>query len=265
MLMCWPRHYQVCYKINPWMKPDEPDQAVKRSLAVKQWINLHHTLIRLGVFVEYIDATPAIPDHVFTANAGLIYGEKVVLSNFKYKERQKERRKYHRWFEDHCLEVKTLPAKLHFEGAGDALFVGDTLYGGFGFRSDYLAHIQVADTLGIKKFHLLKLVDPRFYHLDTCFCPLRSNTALVFPDAFDPESLAVMDSHLNMVPVPPQEAERFACNAVVLNNDIVIPKGCPLTRERLIGENFRVYEVEMGEFIKAGGACKCLTLNLGVI
>jgi len=263
--MCWPRYYQVIYEINPWMDAHHSEKAVNRPLAVKQWLNLHHTLIRLGVFVEYIEATRSVPDHVFTANAGLIYGDKVVLSNFKFKERRKERRKFRQWFEDHSLEVKTLPRHLHFEGAGDALFVGDTLYGAYGFRSDYLAHIQVADTLGIKKLHLLKLVEPRFYHLDTCFCPLRSNTALVFPDAFDPESLAVMDAHLNMVPVPPQEAERFACNAVVINNDIVIPKGCPLTRERLIGENFRVYEVEMGEFIKAGGACKCLTLDLGEI
>ena len=264
MLMCWPRHYKVSYEINPWMDAHSPDKAVNRPLALRQWLNLHHTLIKLGVFVEYIESSPSVPDLVFTANAGLPYGKKVVLSNFKYKERQKEKRKFKKWFEDHKLDVHVLPRKLHFEGAGDALFLDDTLFCGYGFRSDYLAHVGVADALGVKKLVLLKLIDPRYYHLDTCFCPLRHNTALVFPDAFDPESLAVMDLNLNMVPVPPQEAEHFACNAVVVGvNDVIIPKGCPLTRERLIGENFRVYELEMGEFIKAGGACKCLTLNLG--
>ena len=26
---------------------------------------------------------------------------------------------------------------------------------------------------------------PRFYHLDTCFCPLAPGEAIYFPDAFD--------------------------------------------------------------------------------
>ncbi len=265
MLMCWPRHYAVNYKINPWMVPDDPEQVVSRPTALKQWMNLHHTIVALGVFVEYVEGKPSLPDIVFTANAGLLHKDKFVVSNFKHKERKKESKIFAKWFEDHKIDVKTLPRKVHFEGAGDALFLGDVLFCGHGFRSDYMAGAYVADILGIKEVHFCKLVDPSFYHLDTCFCPLRNRTALVYPDAFCEEALVMMSNNIDIVPVPPQEARNFACNAVVIGNNVIIPKGCPLTRERLIEQNFRVYEVAMTEFIKAGGACKCLTFDLGAI
>ena len=31
----------------------------------------------------------------------------------------------------------------------------------------------------------LELVDPRFYHLDTCFCPVAPGVAIYYPGAFD--------------------------------------------------------------------------------
>jgi N-dimethylarginine dimethylaminohydrolase len=33
-----------------------------------------------------------------------------------------------------------------------------------------------------------ELIDSRFYHLDTCFCPIGINSALWFPSAFSIET-----------------------------------------------------------------------------
>ena len=60
---------------------------------------------------------------------------------------------------------------VFFEGAGDALFCGDTLLAGYRIRSDIRGHQEMGDLLGCRVIPL-ELVDPRFYHLDTCFCPL---------------------------------------------------------------------------------------------
>lgn len=261
LLMCRPWHYGVKYRINPWMDPDPADDKdrVDYDLAQRQWTLLHHTLVRLGAYVEYVEPVWTLPDMVFTANAGLVYGKKVVPAKFLHGERRREQRHFRAFFKTHGFEIVDVFGP--FEGAGDGLFCGGCYFAGHGFRSCPNVQRRIAKKLKVRPV-LCQLVKPHFYHLDTCFCPVRDHCALVYPDAFSDESLAAMDGLIEMVPVPPQEAERFACNAVVLGNDIVIPAGCPLTRERLVLLNFRVHEVEMSEFIKAGGACKCLTLQL---
>jgi len=62
--------------------------------------------------------------------------------------------------------------------------------------------------------------------------------------------------------VPENEAKHFACNAVVLGKHVIMPANCPETKNHLEHKGFTVFECDMSEFIKAGGACKCLTLLL---
>jgi len=109
----------------------------------------------------------------------------------------------------------------------------------------------------------VKLVNPRFYHLDTCFCPLDDRSALWHPEAFDAGGREGLSNLVpDLIEVPEREAWRFACNAVVLGKDVVLPDGCPETSDALRTRSFRPHEIPMSEFIKAGGACKCLVLNL---
>src|SRR5207244_13287534 len=107
------------------------------------------------------------------------------------------------------------------------------------------------------------LADARFYHLDTCFCPLPDGGAILFPPAFDEYARKAIRQHLGtLVEVAPEEAAHFACNAVVIGQDIVLPEGCPKLAGALAERGYRCHELSMSEFIKAGGACKCLTLFL---
>jgi N-dimethylarginine dimethylaminohydrolase len=58
----------------------------------------------------------------------------------------------------------------------------------------------------------------------------------------------------------PEEAVHFSCNAVVIGQDIVLPEGAPRLVATLQDRGYRCSELPMSEFIKAGGACKCLTM-----
>jgi N-dimethylarginine dimethylaminohydrolase len=107
----------------------------------------------------------------------------------------------------------------------------------------------------------VELVDERFYHLDTCFCPLPDGSAIWFPSAFDDYGQRVIRDHCaGLIETAPEEAAQFACNAVVLGNDIVLPADCPQLCRALAEKGYRTHRLPVGEFIKAGGACKCLTL-----
>ncbi len=107
------------------------------------------------------------------------------------------------------------------------------------------------------------LVDEYYYHLDTCFCPLSQNEAIYFPAAFDDYGIKVLREHVpHLYPVAPQEAERFACNAVVVGKNVVTNTGCPELHELLRQHNYHPVETPLDEFVKAGGSAKCLTLRL---
>ena len=111
----------------------------------------------------------------------------------------------------------------------------------------------------------LELIDGRFYHLDTCFCPLTGGELLYFPAAFDAYGLAAIMERIpeeRRIPVPEEEAIRFACNAVSVGKHVVIPAGCPRTMQILRDRGYRTHAVELDEFMKSGGAAKCLTLAL---
>jgi N-dimethylarginine dimethylaminohydrolase len=257
-LLCRPVDYDVRYQINPWMNVSV---IPEKQLALSQWENLHHHLIRLGAWIEYVHHEDGLPDMVFTANAGLVKGSKVVLSSFRHPERQGEEKFFRKRFESLGFTVHELSG-ASFEGEGDALFAGDVLIGGCGFRSDKAAYSQVGGFLGVKDVVPVTLVDPRFYHLDTCFCPLTPNLGMAFPGAFDSQSFKALEKIMEIIPIPESEAIHFVCNAVVLGTDVVLPAGCPDTYAKLALRGFTTYPVQLSEFIKAGGAAKCLTIRL---
>jgi N-dimethylarginine dimethylaminohydrolase len=257
-LVCRPVDYDVRYKINPWMDlANLPEQALARV----QWTTLHHTLLRLGAWLEYVQHEQGLPDMVFTANAGLVRGTDFVLSRFRHKERQGEEEHFSRWFADRGFRVHRVTSGA-FEGEGDALFAGDRLFCGYGFRSDRSAHEEAAALLSVGDLVAVELADPRFYHLDTCFCPLRKDLAIFYPGAFTPEGVRRLEQSIELVAVPSHDAEKFVCNAVVLGQDVVVAAGCESTYKLLAARGFTAYPVELSEFIKAGGAAKCLSLRL---
>lgn len=257
-LVCRPKDYDVRYTINPWM---DLSRVPKQELAREQWNNLHHHLLRLGAWVEYVTHEDGNPDMVFTANAGLVRGTDVILSRFRHPERQGEERHFKAWFETHGFTVHEL-SKGSFEGEGDALFSGNTLFCGWGFRSDREVYDEVGALLKVQDLVVVQLQDPRFYHLDTCFCPLNAQTALVYPGAFTKDGLEVLRKYTELIEVPEADALQFVCNAVVLGRDVVLPAGCPQTYAKLAERGFVTHPVELSEFIKAGGAAKCLSLRL---
>jgi N-dimethylarginine dimethylaminohydrolase len=259
LLLCPPDHYGIEYEINPWMSRARGTEAV---LAQQQWKNLHATLSKLDCKIHLVKAQPKLPDMVFTANAGLTVGKKFIPSNFRYQERAGEAPYFASWMEEHGYEIAWLPRDCYFEGEGDALFGGDALFCGYKFRSDIKSHRAVAEMLGCLAVSV-ELVDPRFYHLDTCFCPIATDTAVWSPAAFDEYGQRAIREHVpKLIDVAADEAAHFSCNAVVLDRDIVLPEGAPNLVAAMKDRGYRCHELPMSEFLKAGGACKCLVMFL---
>ena len=259
-LMCPPDYYEVAYEINPWMSVRK---KVDRKKAIRQWTDFYELLTkRLKAKVELLKPVPGLPDLVFTANAGLVRKRLFIRSNFRHRERKGEEPCYEAWFKKKGYLLRTVDRPFCFEGEGDALWMGSELYTGFHFRSDVEAHDRVAGYLKTSYF-ALELCDKRFYHLDTCFAPLNEKSALIHLPAFEPYAqLVLLENIEDPIRVPEAEALRFACNAVTLGKEVILPSGSPHTTQQLEKRGFRVFPLDFSEFIKAGGAAKCLVLRL---
>lgn len=257
LLMCRPDYYGIKYEINPWMNINK---KVDHNAAVVQWDALYKTILKCDAEVELVPPNADWPDMTFTANAGLLYQKKIILSHFKYKERQGEMSYFQAWFTEAGFETMNNP-KQFFEGAGDALIAGEKLFAGFGFRS-VRSFYEQAVYLDHQKLVYCHLINPYFYHLDTCFCPLNAELAIWYPPAFTNESQEKMKEQIELIPVIEDEAKRFACNAVVLNKNTILPTECPEITTTLQKRGFTVHSCNMSEFLKAGGASKCLTLRI---
>ncbi len=264
ILMCAPDHYDVRYEINPWMAGNIGQ--VDTSHARVQWQGLFRALTRIPeVRVQLVDGQPEAPDMVFTANAGLVHGTDVVLSRFFYEERQVEEPHFERWFHEHGYRVEVLPPDVPFEGEGDALFdttPTPTLWCGYGFRSVEEAAYRVRDILNVNVM-ALELVDPHFYHLDTCFCPLYGGYLMYYPNAFSAAARTVIEAYFppeKRITVEGDDANTFACNAVNIGKHIVMNDSSKTLDATLRTRGFDVHHTPLSEFIQAGGAAKCLTL-----
>jgi ornithine--oxo-acid transaminase len=262
-LMCPPRLYDVNYVINPWMAGNVHRSSRERATA--QWERLHSALSAIA-HIHLVDPQPGSPDMVFTANAGLVRDGIVALSSFHHPERQGEEPHFRRWFQQTGFTVCDIPRVTPFEGEGDALFEpgGMRLWAGHGPRTRQDSHRRLTELWGVEVVSL-RLVDARFYHLDTCFCPLANGEVMYYPAAFDDESRGRIERHFSAsrrIAVAEADAVRFACNAVNVGSTILLNHISAELDARLQAHGYQVFQIDLSEFLKAGGAAKCLVLRL---
>jgi N-dimethylarginine dimethylaminohydrolase len=262
ILMCPPAHFEVSYVINPWMAGNLG--KVDQELASAQWQRLHD-LIAARAHIQLIAPQPGLPDMVFTANAGLVTRDhRVIVATFLHRERQGETPYFRSFFLQHGYRDLPLSSGIVLEGAGDALFdAAGRLWLAAGIRSTHSASDEVARALGIA-VHSLTLVDPRWYHLDTAFCPLSNGEVLAYRKAFSADSIAKIEHAFGerVLWISDEDAADFACNAVNIGRDVILYRASAALKAALADWGYNVIEVDVSEFMKSGGSCKCLTLAL---
>ncbi|WP_285704228.1 dimethylargininase [Microtetraspora sp. NBRC 16547] len=256
-LMCRPDFFAVTYAINPWM---DPDQGADTALAVRQWEALRKAYEDLGHKVSLIDPVEGLPDMVFAANGALVVDSRVYGARFTHAERAAEGPAYLRWFADRGFE--TMEPTHTNEGEGDFLTLDDVVLAGTGFRTDVAAHVEAQEFIG-RPVVTLRLIDPRFYHLDTALFPLNGHNIAYYPGAFSEGSRNVLRRMFpDAVIATEEDAAVLGLNAVSDGANVVInaeATGLSLELERL---GYTVVPVDLSELRKAGGGPKCCTLEI---
>ncbi|MDT7605672.1 MAG: hypothetical protein QOG96_175 [Pseudonocardiales bacterium] len=261
-LMCPPDHFAVSYAINPWMDTARP---IDLALARRQWDRLRRTYTDLGHVVETIAPEPGLPDMVFAANGGLVIGDRALGARFAYPQRAGEGPAYLDWLRGSGLTTVAAAEQVN-EGEGDFLTVGDMVLAGTGFRTTLAAHAEVRETFGLPVVSL-RLVDPRFYHLDTALAVLDDHpdhtTVAYTPEAFSQGSRETLRRLFpDAILAAPADAAVLGLNAVSDGYHVVLAEAATGLIAQLRERGFHPIGVDLSELLKAGGGAKCCTLEI---
>ena len=278
VVMCRPTFFNVTRgsKTNRMMDPENPPNI---KLAKRQWTALHRSFKRFGLNVRTMKGQPYLEDMTFVANAGLPVRGRFVLSNFLEEERRGEKEFYRQYFSALCgaNKVLSLSDEAIFEGQGDVLSIDrNTLLLGYGVRTNERAveelillmyHIDPAIKVVPLLFHPADFYPPDeniFFHLDTCLLHLKKgNRFLVYPRPFQDEAIETLQGLGAIEEITKGEAESFICNSIVAGDAIFAPdiSSCQ-ARDIIIASGYLIFEHNMSEFLKSGGAVKCLSLDM---
>lgn len=270
-----PSNFSVDYQINPYMDKEvniDSDGALDQWERMVECMEEEYTVQTIDLHELYkkyeLSHKPEeIPDFVFTANHWVPLGiEKesgVLLSNFANDERQPEIEYVKKFLEQQDMGYTT--TKYDFEGQGDFLWQNDynILWTGYGVRTEWGAVEFAEEKVGDDTLLVpLELQTDDHYHLDTCFRPLSTDTALAVREAFTEASYRrITDAFPNVIDVPLRD---FSCNSVVMRDSrIVLSKESSVWRE-LNEYGFDTIRIGYDEFMKGGGsvACTVCPINL---
>jgi N-dimethylarginine dimethylaminohydrolase len=262
-LMCPPEWYGVDYVINPWMAGNVNRSS--RDLAFAQWKGIHNVL-RSVADVRLLHPEPGCPDMAFVGHAGLVHHGVAAISSFSHTERRTESIYLRRWLASHGFLLWETPRETAFEGEGDVSFddSGKRLWAAHGVRTCKASHRHIADAWHVPVTSL-HLIDPRFYHLDTCFTPLSGGYLLFYPGAFDAASIAMIEQTYpsnKRIAVSEADATRMACCALNIGRMVFTGEISKDLAKRLFDCGFDVVQLELSEFIKGGAGAKSLALRL---
>ena len=273
ILLVDPAHFEVSYVINPWMKPGDwaADPEGHKHEARVSFDALRAALVESGAEVSVIEGVRGQPDMVFPANAAVVLDGRAIVARFACAERQGEETPYYealQWYAEQGLlrEVTRFPEGCFQEGAGDAIWdaTRQHFWAGYGQRSIFAATEELGRYFG-KDVVALELATDRFYHLDTCFCPLSGGEVLFYPPAFTEASLEAIHRHVapeQRLIASEADAAAFCVNAVNIGRTIVMAQAPAHVRSMLEEHGYTVKDVNLDPFILSGGGAYCMTRRL---
>ncbi len=262
-------------ELNPYEHKDlQPD--VKQAI----W---EHQLLRksfndAGIEVIKVPAPANCQDGIYTANWGLCWQNKVVLSSLP-NLRQAEEPYARKVFTDLGFEVITPPGR--FSGQGDCLPCGNYLFVGSNYRTDKTMHRFLEDLYGCEvvgvetvpatdsegKPIINKVTgwpDSYFYDLDLALAVLSPELIAWCPEAFTLDSRnKIAALPLEKIEVSLSEAiDGFACNLVSTGKQVIMSSRAPQLQAAIEAHGFETITPEIHELIKGGGYIRCCSLTL---
>lgn len=235
-----------------------------------------------GIKIEKVPAPENCQDGVFTANWGLTWEGRALLSRLPNLRQGEEP---HAEQALKTLGFETRRAGVLFSGQGDALIIGgNRVLLGDGYRSDASVAGEIREFLGLepivvrakpkRRFGSLGppvrnkvtgLWDSYFYDLDIAVGVIKPNLLAVCFDGLTNHGKAAMRSlkDVEIIPVSEYEAKvGLACNLVSTGETVIMSNAAPRLAADLRAHGMEVVPLTNRQLCKSGGGFRCISLSL---
>lgn len=253
-------------ELNFLTKPDFKKAEVEYS-EFEKLITVH------GAEVLHLPYDSSVTmDSIYCRDAAIATDHGMILCNMGKPARKNEPAAERRAFENRQIKILgeiTHPGTL--EG-GDVAWIDEhTLAVGHTYRTNWegirqLKHLVEPHGIKVWVAEMPHYKGPSdVFHLMSVLSPVDKNLAVVYSPLM-PISFrnGLIDHGFSLVEVPDSEWDSMGCNVLAIApREVVMVKGNPITRQRLIDAGCTVHEYEGQEIsVKGGGGPTCLTRPL---
>ena len=256
VILCQPKFMAIEEAINEVQKKYETED-INQHRAMKQHAEFEKLLKEHGVDVIKLPASPEYPEQVFTRDIGFTIGETVFVAELATDIRKGEETFLEDWLTAQNIPYQVTTSRV--EG-GDVIVDRDTVYIGISSRTSEEAVKQLEQKLSgydIKKIPF----NEKYLHLDCVFNIVSPNKALIFPPAFDPETVKELAASYELIEVNEEEQFTMGTNVLSIGNGKVFS----LSQNKEVNaalqqHGFNVIEIDFSEIIKSGGSFRCCSM-----
>jgi len=227
------------------------------SLALIQHRHYCDALVECGLAISMLAAEDGLPDATFVEDTAIVHRDSALLTIPGAAQRRDEVSSIGAALSAQGLDVEAMSAPGTLDG-GDVCETGPIAFIGLSERTSADGAQQLASWFNARGVEV-RIVDIRhmgsILHLKSGLAWLGDGRLLVIDELAPHAAFA----DLECVVVPAQE--RYAANAVRVNDRVLLASGFPRTEQLLRDLGYRPLLLEMSEFAKMDGGPSCLSLR----
>ncbi len=227
--------------------------AIDVALAIAQHAEYRQALAAAGVQVEALASDERYPDSCFMQDPALVIDGVAIIARLGAASRQGEEEAAAEALAGRFALARIVPPGT-LEG-GDVLLLPDRIVVGRSGRTNRAGIAQLVVALSdLTGFPVHEVPVAGYLHLLTAVTHLGGGQLLAVEGFELPPVLAGYE----VLRVPADEG--YACNALGIGSQVILPAGYPKTAAMLRAHGYQVLPVPTTEFAKADGGVTCLSL-----
>ena len=213
-----------------------------------------NAIIGCGLKVKVLEADENFPDSTFVEDVALLTPSCAIITNPGAPSRRGEIVAMRDVLKEFYSNIEEIASPGTVE-AGDIMMVGNHYYIGLSARTNQHGADQVISILNKYGMTGSVIKLEKVLHLKTGLAYLEDNNLVVCGEFLsDPEF-----KKFNFIEIA--EDESYAANCILINDKVLIPKGFPKAKQKIIDAGYIVVELDMSEFQKLDGGLSCLSLR----
>jgi dimethylargininase len=223
------------------------------EMMIRQHEAYVETLLSLGLDVIQLKELTDFPDCYFVEDMSVVTPDVAIITNPGSKSRRGEENSI-----EQALAKYRKTIRVHPPGTvdgGDVLMVEKHVYIGLSQRTNKNGAEQLGKILEECGYTWSTIAVLGGLHLKSGVNYLYDNY-LILTEAF-----ACLDIFNRFQKIIVPEKETHAANTLFINHCVIMPKGCPMTRNRLQNLGIRIIELNVSEAQKMDGGLTCMSIR----